>query len=348
MRRVHLVIFLFSLPALTTNSTAQPKLSVTSQIDSLIQAEKRLDFTGSVLVAKGSTVLHKRNYGLDLDQEYSYWIASLSKQFCAASILRLRDNGLLSTDDTISKYLQDVPQSKKSITFHQLLTHTSGLGDHYSADGITGRNEAINEILSKDSQPTETYRYSSDGYQLLAALVEIISGKSYEEFLQSEFFEPLKMSHTGFSGDLKKWNSLAIPPWSKRKTDNLQTWPTNYGYKGATGIITSVQDLMQWQLALFDRKVLSESSTDLLFTRHVEKQGELFYGYGWNLFDSSRGEVIVHSGSDDFVRHNSTLRHFKDSKITIIVLDFNGSFKGTSKARILAGKLISIAHNAQL
>lgn len=314
-----------------------------SQIDSLVKAEKRLDFKGSVLVAKGGTVLHERNYGLDSAQEYSYWIASLSKQFCAAAILRLQDKGLLSIDDTISKHIQDVPDSKRDITFHQLLTHTSGLGDNYSADGLTSRNEAIKEILSKDSESSGTYNYSSDGYQLLATLVEIVSGKSFEEFLQFEFFEPLKMLHTGFSGDMQQWNSLNIPS-SKRKTDNPQIWPSNYGYKGATGIITSVQDLMKWQLALFNSKVLSESSTDLLLTRHVEKQDELFYAYGWNLFDSSRGEVIVHSGSDDFIGHNSTLRHFTDSKITIIVLDFNGNFKGTSKSRILAGKLISIVH----
>ncbi len=310
-------------------------------IDQLILAEKKLDFKGSILVEKDDRIIYHKNYGLDQRQNYSFWIGSLSKQFCAAAILMLQDDGLLSVNDPLSKFIK-IPVQMESITLHQLLTHTSGLPDNYAADDISDQKEALNAILANKIETDKSYSYSNDGYQLLAILVEVISGKSYEEYLSETFFQPLGMTNTGNSGDSKEWMALNIPSSRKLKNGNPQDWPVNYGYKGSTGILTSTGDLMKWKTALFNNQVLSKESTQLLLERHVQKTEEIFYGYGWNVFDTSDGEVIVHSGADDFIAHNSTFRHYKDKNVTIFVLSNDGNYKGTEKARAVASRIIPI------
>ncbi len=335
------VIFFFSSLLAVTCLSQIIHTELSNPIDSLIENEKKLDFCGSVLVAKGDRIIHQKDYGLEPGNSYSYWIGSLSKQFCATAILRLQEMNLLSVSEPVSNYIEEIPLAKTDITFHQLLTHTSGLGDNYSADGITNRNEAIKKILSMEREYPGEYSYSSDGYQLLALLVEIISGKSYEEFLQSEFFEPLAMTQTGFSGDQKRWNALTTP-WTKKRKKSPQEWSLNYGYKGATGVITSTVDLMKWKSALFQGQVLNKETMALLFKSHVQKSGDLYYGYGWNIINTKRGKEILHSGSDDFIHHNSSMRIFEEANITIIVLDNQGQFKNSTKSRILVSKLIPI------
>ncbi len=150
------------------------------------------------------------------------------------------------------------------------------------------------------------------------------------------------MISSGNVGDGKRRNSLNIPNSRKNKKGNPQDWPSNYGYKGSTGVLTSTNDLLKWKVALLGNTALSEKSTSLLFRRHVEKTKEIYYGYGWNVFDSSNGEVIVHSGSDDFIDHNSTFRYYMDRDIIIIVLSHDGIHKGTEKSRALASKIISL------
>ncbi len=338
------ILFSLLYSSLIIRGIAQDEINypdISEVIDDLVVSDKKLDFKGSVLIAKGDQIMHHKNYGLDRSRDYSFWIGSLSKQFCAAAILRLQDEGLLSVSDPISKFIE-VPEPWQSITLHQLLTHTSGLPDNYAADGISNQKEALNALLANKVDPSKKYSYSNDGYQLLAILIEMISGKTYDEFLQEVFFQPLEMTATGISGDGKKWGLLNIPSSRKSKDSSPQDWSSNYGYKGSTGILSSTGDLMKWKKALFSNQVLSDKATSLLFTKHVQKTEEVFYGYGWNVFDTSNGEIIVHSGADDFIDHNSTFRHYKDKDVTIIVLSNDGIHKGTEKSRVIASKLIPI------
>ncbi len=135
--------------------SAQKKIDlddISKKVDELVLQEKKLAFKGSVLIALGNQTVHEKNYGLDQSLSFSFWIGSLSKQFCAAAILKLQDDGKLSVSDPVSKFIE-VPERMNAITIHQLLTHTSGLPDQYAADGITSQKDALEALLSNEVSP---------------------------------------------------------------------------------------------------------------------------------------------------------------------------------------------------
>lgn len=331
--------------------------SIGTSINNFVLNQTDAKFSGSILVIDSGTEILgktykylKRNKPCDVVAGESFWISSVSKQFCAAAILLLKDMGKLNLHDPISNIFSDIPDDKKDITIHQLLTHTSGMSALYKADGISDRDLALFSLLKEDlvHLPGTQYSYSGQGYNLLAIIVEYISGKSYEQFLQEKFFIPLKLTNTGMSGDQGAWNILSIAKkgkGAKRKLkDNPQFWDINYGYKGATGILTNPRDLYKWHLSLKNNTVLSENSTNLMFTPHVLKRGKIYYGYGWNIFEESKnGNVIVHSGDDDFIGHSATIRYYSDKNRLIIVLSNAGYDKdGAPAARTIASSIIDL------
>lgn len=190
---------------------AQPpaQSDLAADIDSyLTRVETEVGLDAAVLVAQGEHIILLKGYGVADDTSATPFspdtvvgIASISKQFAAAAIMRLVDAGLLTVDDTLGSLLQDIPDDKAGITVHQLLTHTSGLtADHMDSDlePLT-KEDALDRILNSPliSSPGEHYAYSNSGYSLLAAIVEEITGHSYHRFLADQFFQPLRMHHTG-------------------------------------------------------------------------------------------------------------------------------------------------------
>lgn len=151
-------------------------------------------FVGSALVACDDRVLFAENFGLEggAGRTPTYWLASISKQFAGAALLRLQEQGRLRLDDPLSRFFPDAPDDKAAITIRQLLTHRSGLAQAYAADGIADRGEAARAIfaLPLESAPGSTFRYSNDNYALAAMIVEIASGQNYEDFVREALFEP--------------------------------------------------------------------------------------------------------------------------------------------------------------
>ena len=146
-----LFLLIFGLSDLHAQATLHSKLD-----QYLNQIASGKGFSGAVLVARGHKILLDQGYGYaDLKRtkrvksETKFYIASITKQFTASAILILEEQGLLSVNDPISKYLKDVPEDKSGITIHQLLTHTSGIGQNYAADGVVDRSAAIKAILER-------------------------------------------------------------------------------------------------------------------------------------------------------------------------------------------------------
>ncbi|RZJ41126.1 MAG: class A beta-lactamase-related serine hydrolase, partial [Brevundimonas sp.] len=171
-------------------------------------------FTGGVLVAKGDQVLYRQVHGwadrspmkpLALNSRFR--LASVSKQFTAAAILRLQDDGKLSVDDPVCKYIQPCPAAWAPIRLHHLLSHTSGIPDLMARPGWGLRRvtPATPEELTADSMryglqfpPGTKVRYDNAGYNLLGAVVETITGMGLHDYLQQAFFKPLGMTDTGY------------------------------------------------------------------------------------------------------------------------------------------------------
>jgi len=319
---------------------------IENKLDSLINRSTSEGFRGSVLVVKDNEILLNKSYGdKTFSNETAYWIGSMTKQFTAAAILRLQENYKLSVLDSIGKYLNNVPADKEGITIHHLLTHSSGLANNYIVDGIIDRDDAISMILNSSLEfgIGEKYSYSAEGYNLLAILIELVSEVSYEDYMLNNFIEPLNLGKTGSWG-FEKRSEIAIAAWNKPEL--IKTFqPTifkegqsqlNYGYKGATGIFSTTENLFHWIKALRNNNILLSDSKDLMFSPQTAVRGDLtngtFYGYGWYIeYKDGKLREIRHGGAEaGGLGHNGIIRMY-DNNDVIIVLSNAGLYKGEGR-----------------
>ena len=305
------------------------------KIDRYLQKAEANGYAGSVLVARGENIILAKGYGL-ADRENKvketaetvFSIGSITKQFTGAAILKLEMMGKLSVSDPISKYFGDVPADKKEITLHHLLTHSAGfegaLGDDYDA---IGREDFIKLALSSKLlfKPGERYEYSNVGFSLLGIIVELVSGKNYEDFLYEELFKPAGMERTGYvrprfaKGELavgyrggERWGTALDRPWR----------PEGPGWhlRANGGILSTVGDMHRWYLALKNDSVLSESAKKKYFAPHIKEyaDGNSYYGYGWVTQKTDRGATLIwHNGGNGI--YNAFMGFEPENDLVIIV-----------------------------
>jgi len=216
----------------------------------------------------------------------------------------------------ISNYLPDYPKENGDrITLHQLLTHTSGIPNHYESTKETKRRpdaysaaKLVEEFsaLPLEFSPGEKFAYSNAGYTLLGLIIETITGKRYEEALQELIFDPLGMKNTGFD----KHRALV----TDRASGYFKSWGSYYNANhidmstvySAGALYTSVEDMFHWDQALYTEKLVPKEYLELIFTPHVPDSDEGgYYGYGWGMKDkpvgnsNDRVQTIGHSGVID-------------------------------------------------
>lgn len=245
--------------------------------------------------------------GVALEPEHVFRLGSITKQFTAAAIMQLADEGKLAVEDPITKYLPDYPTQGHTITVEHLLTHTSGianytdipgywLGPRIRADLTTDELIAVFRDLPMEFAPGTRFAYSNSGYVLLGAIVEKVSGQAFAEYVRERLFAPLGMahSHSGgmqlIPGRVEGYESdggeLANAPFLS------MTQP-----HAAGALLSSVDDLARWSAGLFGGKVVSEESLARMTTAYTLADGEdTGYGYGLAI-GSFRGEPsIAHGG----------------------------------------------------
>lgn len=295
-----------------------------ARLDTQLRAQRDSGFSGVVLFARGDTVIFQRAYSqpgvrpLTLNSQFN--IASMTKGFTAAAVLRLRTQHRLSFSDPLSRFFPHAPLEKRDITVFQLLTHTSGLDGRSAGSGIMRREGAVTAILSQrlDYPPGTHYRYGDDDYQLLAAVVEVASGTTWENYLERELLTPARMYSTTFQGG-------------------------DWGHKGANGIRSTARDLYRWLNAIHDARLFGRAETQELESplTHVRSEPpfEIHYGYGTRVYvRNGRVAEVMHSGNGD-ARNNSIARIFPDGRM-LIVLSNAGQHRGTTWASYVADKLI--------
>ena len=195
--RVLLLAIAFAVLAHSSSAQA-PGLRFQRVVQPYVDAQM---FMGSVLVAKDGKIIFSKSYGM-ADLEWSvpnspttrFNIASMTKQFTAASILLLEDRGKLKTDDLVKKYLPDAPASWDKITIYHLLTHTSGIPNDAAKYEPGTPDKLVFNDRPLNSQPGEQWAYTNLGYIVLGYLLERISGQTYEKFVRENIFKPLGMN----------------------------------------------------------------------------------------------------------------------------------------------------------
>lgn len=330
---------IISLPAillvLSAGAIAQNRAPVVTgelgaKVDQYMSRMAAFGLSGSLLVAKNGEIVVMKGYGLANDEgqvpvsaDMPFIIASLSKQFTAAAILKLEMQGKLRASDTVGRFFPWAPADKQGITIHQLLTHTAGL--RYLDESMfrqENRDEAMTRILSAplEGTPGTAFAYSNPGYSLLAGIIERASGVSFEQYLRTNIFDPAGMTNTGFMGDKGYAKLNQLHSYSGMKDEGPTSgFPYGSDMAGAGSIYSTASDLYKWENALAGEKILSSTARAQFFKAHVPVQGPMSYAYGWNTTQTIRGtRLVFHAG--DLGGYNMEYRRYLDENLVLIFL----------------------------
>jgi CubicO group peptidase (beta-lactamase class C family) len=313
---------------ISTEPQAPSNLAI--EIDNLLNSyAANGTFNGAVLIARDGEVLFSGGYGLadrgagiPNSPQTKFRLGSITKQFTAAAVLLLQEQGKLNVQDAICDYLSDCPPAWQMITIHHLLSHTSGIPDLTSFPEFWSLQatpspplETLNRFNTRplDFQPGQAWRYSNSGYIVLGLIIEQAAGQPYEVFLQENIFNPLNMTATGYDHNS---NELAVGYMRDSEADFIDmSIPFAAG-----GLYSTVEDLYRWDQALFNSTLLTQESLSAMFAEHAaipSPEGSA-YGYGWIIGQDNGRRVYEHRGAiEGFV---SVTAYYPDENVTIILL----------------------------
>ena len=309
-----------------------------------LDQEKYHGFNGSVIISKRKEIIFEGNYGVanfsnksKLDSSYSFQLASLSKQFTAAAIVLLEQEGKLNFDDTITMYYPNFFYHKATI--RQCLNHTAGLpkyfwiAEHKWEHEYAPTNQQMMELLEDDDvnpffSPGRKYAYSNTAYMVLAALVEKISGESYANFLKENIFAPIGMTHSyaySYSYDDVREKQL----WGYRRSGRRYIkipGTVNDAIVGDKNVYSTAHDMFKWYKVLNSDKLISDTNRRLMYTLGKTTKGyEIPYGFGFHI--DADNNIIYHNGKWNGFRN--TFRQYPDEDVFMVVLEHT-SYRGFS------------------
>jgi len=275
--------------------------------------------------------------------ETAFEIGSVTKQFTAAAILLLAQEGKLSVDDNIPRHLKGAPESWSRITIRHLLTHTSGLKNYTGLDGFElARRMTQEQFIAQiaawppDFQPGEKWAYCNTGYNLLGYIIENVSGTSYRDFLERKIFAPLGMSATALRDPRAVLPSRAAGYETNRAGQFVSRNPDLTDVFSAGALVSTVGDLARWNAALNADVILTAASRAQMWTPVRLNGGTAHpYGFGWFLEPWHGHADIGHSGSTS--GFSASLQRFPEAGLAVILLTNSDEFDiATRLAREIA------------
>jgi CubicO group peptidase (beta-lactamase class C family) len=306
-------------------------------------------FMGAVLVARGDEVVFSRAYGsanlewnIPNDTSTKFRIGSITKQFTAAVILLLEQDGKLGTQDLLSRHVENLPASWQDITLFHLLTHTSGIRNFtalpdYRVKQVQPSSPA--EVLERlrdeplDFAPGKEFRYSNSGYLMLGLVIERVAGRPYAQVLQDRIFTPAAMTESGYDS-----NPAII---AKRASGYAPSanGPQNAGFINMTvphaagALYSTTGDLHKWARALFGGRVVTKESLGKMTTPNLGN-----YAFGLTVREVDGRRMISHGGGIN--GFNAFLAYYPNAEITVVAL---ANINGNTPQQIATG-LAAAAH----
>ncbi|WP_264522805.1 serine hydrolase domain-containing protein [Flavobacterium sp. N502536] len=302
-----IVLFLMGCSGLSAQS-------LETKMDQLIALKFKHENPGAVFLAvkKGKVVYRKAfgmanlEMGIQMQPEFVFEIGSMTKQFTAVAVLMLAEQGKLKLDDEITKFIPDYPTNGNTITLHHLLTHTSGIKDFTSMKAIKDiarRDLSPKELVDffknepADFKPGEQYKYCNSGYVLLGYIIEIVSGQTYEAFVTQHIFKKTGMENTYYASHDKIIKNRVSGYRDREEYVNANYISFSIPYASGS-ILSTVDDLLNWQYAINANTLLNPSSTKKAFVNYTLNNGtNIDYGYGWHLEKVKDKIVREHGGS---------------------------------------------------
>lgn len=327
------IFFLLFFPLAITAQKNYPKL-----LDDYAQAEYKIkDFNGTVLVMQNGKLIYKKAFGM-ADREWNvpntlntkFRIGSVTKQFTAACILQLEEQGKLSVEDKLNKYIPDYPKGD-SITVHMLLNHTSGITNYTNLPEFwpkaalplsTDSMIALFKNKPLDFSPGAKWNYSNSGFFLLGVIVEKASGKNFSEYLLENVIKKAGLKNTAVDR-LDSVLAFRAKGYSKNEQGVWQhaMYISMEGPYSAGAMYSTVDDLYGWAKALTNNKIISEASLKKMTTPYLNN-----YGYGIGIDSLKTHRRISHSGGiPGFV---SYLAFFPEDDIAVVAISNNDANAG--------------------
>jgi CubicO group peptidase (beta-lactamase class C family) len=309
------------------------------KVDQLFAVFDKPDSPGCALgIVQNGEFVYKRGYGkgslelgVPLTPQSVFYMGSVSKQFTAASIVLAAEQGFLSLDDDVHKFIPELPSYGKPITLRDMLHHTSGLRDVLSLLFLSGRNfediHPTSELIDLVSHQKELnyptgneFLYSNSNYFLMSVVIKRATGKSLSAFAEENIFKPLGMTHTRFYEDHSVVVPGRVPAYAPAGVDAFRVdWSTNFDKVGDGGLMSSVEDLLLWDRNFYGNKLGKGTLLKELQTRGMLNSGKSIE-YALGLFVSTyRGLPTVEHGGALF-GYRTELMRFPDQKFSVICL----------------------------
>ncbi|GAB3953485.1 hypothetical protein GCM10028805_37290 [Spirosoma harenae] len=313
-----------------------------AKIDSSFSTWNSTQSPGAVVgIVHRGQLLYQKSFGMAnlsrqqaLSVNHQFWVASMAKQFTAACVALLAEQGKLRLDDDIRQYLPELQTGHDTIRIRQLIDHTSGLRDGFTLIGLTLKgerhytNQQVMEKLYRQQQlnftPGSRHEYNNGGYVVLAELVSRVSGKPFADFAQEAIFTPLGMSHTRFYGRL----TASIPHLASGYRPSQKLGKTTYravrfkaNTVGSTGLVTTLEDLLKWDRNFYQNQLGKKEPAFVqrLTTPSQLNDGTVIpYAFGLEVEPYGGELAITHSGSDP--GYQAELVRFPHQELSLICL----------------------------
>ncbi len=320
------------------------------KIDSIFKKYDNLETPGLAIgiVKDGETIFTKGygmaslEYGIPVSDSTVFTLCSVSKQFTVLGLMLMVEQGLVSLDDDIRKYVPELPDYGTTITLRQLANNTSGLRSHLRLLGLKGyiaddmiNQKTVEEIIFSQRElnniPGEAYSYSNSGFVLLAMVVERVSGKPFSSYITENIFRPLKMDKSFIMDNYQRIVKNKAISYEIGVDTEFVFAPSNYSYIGASGIYTTLEDFTKWAINFNKPKVGSAEIFNKMNTKGRLNNGEeSFYALGQVVQEYNGLQRIWHSGSD--AGYRSYIGRFPAQGMTFILLSNNATVHAEGEA----------------
>jgi CubicO group peptidase (beta-lactamase class C family)/ketosteroid isomerase-like protein len=310
------------------NSSTAP-ITMSSRIDSLFTTFLDSGLAGSLIVAEKGIITLQKAYGYANNETKKlntintlFNVASIGKQFTVFAILQLEKEGKLKTSDYLSKYIGNFGDVRDSITIQHLLIHRAGIVQKDYELIYTSREKYVQSVKTAPPdafEPGKGYRYSNAGFSMLAAVVEIASGSSFEEYLYKNIFKPFNMTSTGYPWEQRIDKSLLATGYNSKK-EPLPVQENIWAARGPGNIVTTMTDLYKWITAYKSKDFLTPSLKDKIFANYYPSEES----FGFTKTSTKRNTKFIHKGGGrpDF---ESRLMWFTDDDV-IVIFSLNNDY----------------------
>jgi CubicO group peptidase (beta-lactamase class C family)/uncharacterized protein YneR len=339
-----LAVFVLMPPVARIRAADPPDTAtLAKKIDAVMSETYKPGEPGAaIIVRKDGQPIFRKGYGqadlelgVAIEPDMIFRLGSITKQFTSLAILMLAERGRLGLQDEITKFLPDYPTQGRRITVEHLLTHTSGIQSYTDMPEwlpLWRKDFSLPELIDlfKNKpmrfEPGERWAYNNSGYILLGAIIEKVSGRTYEQFLDEEIFKPLRMSHS-YYGSAERIIPRRIPGYQRGRNGFVNAPYLSMTQPYAAGsLLSNVDDLAVWSDAVFSGKLVKKQWLEKALTPYRLKDGELTgYGYGWFITDFGGHRSVEHGGGiNGFTSYEMTL---PEDKIFLAILT-NGAIAG--------------------